>query len=799
MNLLKLASRRIFRKGEHSVARIISLTLGLAFGILLLSEVFYNYSYDSFYPDANRIYVVYENFKMDKSSDKLESYGRVSGAVASGLKAEVPGIEVASRINSIGSSVFYTDDLKSYKADFSLADEFLFDILPRPVIVGNPKEILKTPMNCMVSGKIADEMGGNVVGKVIELKEYPNKKVTIAGVFQTLPENTNYHYDILVSMVSTGQFTWDGTNNWLGNDRYYTCVKLAPGIEPESLMPAVRKMQEKYQDIIKLEQEQKGLVLKYSFNPIKEIHANDVKDMIIILCTIAFAVLFVSLLNYILLTLSSLINRAKTSAIYKCCGAEARNLQYLIFSETSLLFLVSLAVAALLILVIKPIAEAQMGHQLSSVLNPYVLWPLLLLMVLLVLCLGYLPGRFFSRIPVATAFREYRQKRSKWKQVLLSFQFIGASFILTVLVFVTLQYNKMRHADHGYRTQDVYFGLTSGMNGNKISTLLNKLKTMPELEIVGLGFCIPTEGASGNNVLLPDQAKELFNIADFYWIDENYLKVLNIPVIEGNDFSSGSTVPYNILISHKGEQMLMMNTSWNDGILGKQITITEHGTATIQGVFPDFTIQSMANPDTRPSVFFYLPQEKIEELVNENPSMAFNVIMKAYDGASNGLIRKLTDVFNQQLPHQDAVIKSLEDEQLNCYQAERGFRNALMAGNFIILLISAIGLLGYTTNEATRRSKELAIRRISGANLSDILKMFVLDLEYMAIPAVMIGLTGAWITTNRWMSNFAVKIPLHWGVFALCNIFVLLLVASIAVVNYTRMANRNPIEALRYE
>lgn len=82
MNTFKLAFRHIFRKGEHSAARIISLAIGLAFGILLLAEVFYYYSYDSFYPDANRIYVVHENFRPDKSSEKLMSYPRVSGAIA---------------------------------------------------------------------------------------------------------------------------------------------------------------------------------------------------------------------------------------------------------------------------------------------------------------------------------------------------------------------------------------------------------------------------------------------------------------------------------------------------------------------------------------------------------------------------------------------------------------------------------------------------------------------------------------------------------------------------------------------
>jgi len=799
MNFLKLAFRRLFRKGEHAFTRIISLAAGLAFGLLLLSEVLYYYSYDSFYPDSDRIYVVHENFKMDQSSDKLESHPRVSGAIAPGLQAEVPGIEAATRLNSLGDHVVYTEDLNSYDANISLADEHLFDVLPIPMVSGNPKEILKSPMTCMVSQELADNMGGNVVGKVISIKNYPDKELTIGGVFETLPENTNYTYDVLVSMVSTEQFTWDGTNNWMGNDRYYACVKLNPGVKPADLVPAVRAMQVKHQDIEKLEEEYQGIVLQYSFEPIKQIHVNNVKDMIIILATIALAVLFVSLMNYILLTMGTLVTRAKSSAIHKTCGAETKNLQQMIFSETIVLFGISIVGALLMIWALKPIAEAQWGHSLVSLLNPYVIVPLVSLLVLLVFVTSYFPGRFFSRIPVATAFRDYKQKRGRWKLVLLSFQFVGATFILTVLVIVTLQYNNMKNADHGYVAKGVYYGSTQGMDGNKIATVLHELRSMPEVESVGLGFDVPINGASGNNILSMDGKRELFNVADFYEVDANYLSILGIKVDEGDDFTSNQAVANDVLISKKGAELLKLNNGWTDGVIGKQITVTEHGSTTIRGVFPDFVVRSISDPDVRPSVFFYLPEVKFEEQKIENPSASFNIMVKAQEGAQDGLMDKITEAFNIGFPLDDAEIKSLEAEQLDAYKSEKGFRNAMLIGNFIILLVTIIGLLGYTFNESARRRKELAIRRINGATLLDILKAFISDLEFVAIPAVLLGLTGAWFTADKWMQNFAFKAPLHWGVFAACSFFILILVALIAAINYTRTANQNPVDALRQE
>lgn len=799
MNSLKMAWRKLFRKGEHSLTRIISLIAGLAFGMLLLSEVFYSYSFDSFYPDANRIYAVRENFKSDKSSEKISTYGTVSGAIAPGLKAEVPGIEAASRLNSIGASVFYTDDKKSYKGEFSFSDENVFDVLPRPVIYGNPKEILKTPMNCMVSDKIAGMMGGNVIGRIIELKEYPNKTLTIAGIFKALPENTNYKYDVLISMVSTSQFMHDGTNNWIGNDRYYVCVKLEPGIDPETLAPAVRKMQEVHQDIIHLESIQNGMVLKYSFTPVRKIHVEDAKDMIIILSAIAFAVLLVSLLNYILLTLSALVSRAKTAAVYKTYGAQSVNLQLMIFLETSLLFIISISGAFMIITIVQPLIEAQIGHRLSSALNPVVIWPLFTLMLVLLVIISYLPGRIFTSIPVSSVFHNYQHKGNKWKLALLTIQFAGATFILTMLIIVILQYNKLMNADHGYRTENVYFGSSSGMPGNKLSTVLNELKAMPQIETVGLGFCIPTEGASGNNVSLPGAEKELFNIADFYWIDESYLSILNIKVSEGSNFSSESCVPNDFLISRKGADMLIIDNAWKDGVIGKQITLSEHGTNTIRGIFPDFIIHSITVADQRPAMFSYLPDSKFQEMIEKNPSVSCYILVKTHEGTQADIIKKITAILNIALPHQDAIVKSLESEKTALYTTQEGFRTAMFAGNVIILLITLLGLLGYIATEASRRSKELAIRKISGARLSDILKMFIKDLEYIALPAVIAGLAGAWLGAGKWMENFVYKSPLHWEIFVLCGLFVLFFIAFISALYYIIIANRNPVEALRHE
>ena len=807
MNAIKLATRKLFRKGEHTTTRIISLAIGLAFGIILLSEVFYYYSFDSIYPDSNRIYVVNENFKSDKSSDKIETHPRVSGAIGPGLKAEVPGIELATRINSIGTSVFYSEDNNSYKGKFVLADQYLFDVLYRPMVSGVAKEILQSPMTCMVSSEIAQKMGGNVVGKIIEAKEYPGQKLTIGGVFETLPENSNFKFDIAISMLSTAKFTWDGTDNWLGNDRYYTCVKLEKGISPESLAPAVRKMQEKNQNIEELELKN-DLILKYSFEPIQKVYVNSVKDMVFILSSIAFVVLFVSIMNYMLLSVSTLVNRAKTSAIFKCYGAEKRDLHTMIFAESTLLFIISLVVAFVLILILKPLAEAQVGHSLNSTLTIYVITPILLILTVLMLIIGYFPGRIFAKIPVAAAFRNYHQKNTQWKKLLLAVQFTGASLILAVLVVVSMQYNQMKNANHGYQVENVYYGSVSGMDPHKIQMVLNELKALPQVKNVGLGFDVPINGGSGNNVISPDGEKELFNVADFYYIDENYLSILGIPIISGEEFKEGQTSENDVMISQKGASMLALNTGWNDGVIGKNIAITEHNdnnsNSKISGIFKDIIVGTIDGKDTRPSVFFYYSRETFIKTLEEYPNYSFQILIKTHSTENTAvnsinLIQKFTNIFNSAMLHNDAQVKSLAAEQESKYQAQKGFRNAIYAGSAVILLITLMGLTGYLNDEIARNRKSLAIRKINGATTNDIVRIFVMSIGKLAIPFVVIGLMGAWFLSLKWMQTFIIQIPLHWYIFALSGIFLLALTATVAIINSLKAANQNPVESLHYE
>jgi putative ABC transport system permease protein len=420
----------------------------------------------------------------------------------------------------------------------------------------------------------------------------------------------------------------------------------------------------------------------------------------------------------------------------------------------------------------------------------------------LIVFVSYFPGRVFAQTPVAEAFRSYRKKSTRWKKVLLAVQFTGAALILAMLLVVSMQYDKMKNAYHGYDAENVYYGAVSGMDAHKLQTVLNQLEALPEVERVGFGKDVPINGASGNNVLSPEGDKELFNVADYYFVDDSYFSILNIPMVSGQAFQKDETAPNSVMISQKGADLLVLNNGWTDGVVGKSVEITEHnrnGASNISGIFNDFIMESISSKDERPSVFFYMPQERFIEIFEKNPAFNFLILIKTRPGNNHNVMQKFTDIFNSAISRGEARVYSLAAEQEGEYQSERGFRNALYVGGFVILLITVIGLLGYLSDEIIRYRKNLAIRRINGATVIDVIRIFVSDISRVAIPCVVLGLTGAWFLAMKWLQNFSVQISLQWWVFILAGIAILLLTGAVAVFNSTRAALQNPVNSLRYE
>ena len=347
------------KKNSDILIKVLSLGIGLAVGIVLIAKVFFELSYDSFYKDIDRVYTINTWISMQGNE---KDYGQVSGAVPVGFMEEVPGVECGTRTTYVFNGDTYLDeDGNKLKATLVCADTCFFKVFDRPILAGNPVKILGKWGGVMVSRSFAEKLGGvqECIGKQVYNADMEGLKQPIEGVFEDFPKNGSLDYDILLSMETYGK---QSTDNWNGNDRYKGYVKLAPGVDPATLTDAIRKMQEAHQPLEQIEAQ--GTSLRYFLKPFSTLHTSDpeVKSQVILLSIVAALLILISLLNYILIVISSLVKRSKEVGVRKCYGAEGKHIYGMLTKEVLLHILLSLALAGVIIFAGRSIVENLLGR-----------------------------------------------------------------------------------------------------------------------------------------------------------------------------------------------------------------------------------------------------------------------------------------------------------------------------------------------------------------------------------------------------------------------------------------------------
>lgn len=788
MNNLKLTLRAFFKNGNANLIKILSLGIGLAMGLLLIAKVCFDVSYDGFYKDSDRIYRIKTGFDYNDGSGKKD-HGQISGAIAPGFKQFVPGVEAATRTTGLfGSDVFFTTDKKKYLGKHVLADSSFFKVFDRPILYGNPVEILSEPNSVMVSRSFADKMGGisNAIGKQLFNDEESDLMLTIKGVYEDFPENGTFHYDLMLSLTTYP--IPESIENWIGNDRYIGFVKLEKGIDPNSLKDAIRKMQEEKQPIEEVEAD--GLSLWYFLYPLTKMHTGDpqVRNMNILLSFLAFALIITALMNYILITISSLIRRIKEMAIYRCYGAKKSNICKIMFSETSLFLVLSLVIASGLILAFHKVIENLIDVSLDALFLPQTFWILAAVCVLVYFVSWLIPSILFADVPIAAAFRNYKGSKRSWKLGLLFFQFAATALLASLLYIISQQYNKMVNDNAGYDYENLIYCNIQGVPENQIINAANELKSLSNVEMVETSNTIPLDFSSGNSVYLPHIDKELFNIADQYDASVGFFEMMNFKMIEGRCPQTEKEVAVSLSFVEKMKNF----ADWGDNAVGQNVCISEHSESindvlTICGVYKDYRICSIQNEDKRPSVRFCK-----QTLDNQFLFIKINRF-------ETNTIKDLTEVLKKSMPEKDIELLAYKSQMRYLYTESHQFRISVLIGVIITLIIAIIGMIGYTNDESNRRKSEIAIRRINGATSIEILKMFAMDLMYVSIPAIIIGNIASYFVAEKWLERFSEKVQLSPLIFIISGIILLIIIIAVSVVNCIKIVNNNPADSLRSE
>ena len=777
------------RHNSDILIKVLSLGVGLAVGIVLIAKVFFELSYDSFYKDIDRVYTI-NTWYSHQGEEK--DYGQVSGAVAVGFMDEVPGVEAGTRTTYVFNGNTYLDENgNKLSGTLVCADTCFFQVFDRPILAGDPVKVLGKWGSVLVNRSFAEKMGGvqECIGKQICNADMDGLKLTIEGVFEDFPKNGSLDYDILLSMDTYGK---NSTDNWLGNDRYKGYVKLMPGVDPNTLTDAIRKMQEAHQPLERIEAQ--GTSLRYFLKPFSTLHTSDpdVKSQVILLSIVAALLILISLLNYILIVISSMVKRSKEVGVRKCYGAEGKHIYGMLTKEALLHIVLSLVLAAVIIFAGRSIVENLLGVPFQTLLVPQSIMAIAAVILLVLVISIVVPAELYQRVPVYAALKNYTENSRNWKLGLLGVQVLINVFLVVMMLIIGRQYQKVSNADTGYDYKNLYYFDMFDGDRQALTRAAQTLRSLPEVSAVAAAYNLPFEGSNGDNVYLPNDDRELFNIADQYECSPDFYDLMGIQFLEGRAPRDSS----EIVVDEKFVTKMAEFTDWSDGAVGKQVFITGHDRSsdterryfTISGVYKSYIIGNLTGVDSRPSALFY---GEIGSMSSWMPHTFFKVRPEA--------LPKIRQALEQALEGREINILSYEEQMRAAYADSKKMRNTMAIGAVFSLLIALLGLIGFIRDESLRRSKEMAVRKINGATTRDILGVFAVDILKLSGVMAVIACIAAFFVAHKWLEQFAEKVSLNPLYFIGGALLVLLIVLGVVVLNCLRIARANPVESLKNE
>lgn len=768
MKQLYYTIQTLLRGRGSNVIKVISLTLGLLVGILLFARVAFELNYDSYYSEPENLCITLRTGISDgiKKEPNIDNYGKLAEAIRENFPDEV---EDATVLDLFSQSPLYHEGKKMEHVILATSKSHVFSTLGIKVLLGDVSQLDRVDV-IFISRSLARRLfaDANPIGKTINIEiDYP---LTVQGVFEDIPENTEFHFDGVYSFDTRSKQYGSERGGWGYDSSYHCMVRFRHPDEREKVEVRMPEMLKKYIH------NYKGQSEEYSFMTPSQYHLQkpESRKIVMILSILGFAILLVAGMNNVLISVSSLAQRAKSVGIHKCNGASDGHIYRMFLYESALLILLSLLFVTVLLFTFKLEIEDLSGASLKALFTWQTLWVPILVSLILFLVIGLFPGKLFAAIPVTQVFHRFIAHRFVWKRSLLFIQFTGIAFILGLLMVILLQYHQVMTRDMGYKVDNLAVGWSPYREIDKMDGILRGLPIVEE-------FCNASTIIYGGYMGQPytdAHGKEFMGRIEF--VDEHYVPVMGLQIIKGGNIQQDKEILIN--------EEMVRQIGWTDSPIGKNLEDGKNNFGTIVGVVKDYVVQSA-----------YMPQAPVALMSNlewMNVLNKRNIILKEPFGEN---LAKINTLMKEAFPTVDIVFRSARQEIDKQYQEVRRFRNVVIIASIAILLIALMGLFGFVNDEIQRRSKEIAIRKVNGAEVPDILRLVSGNIFWTALSAVLVGIVFAYIVSNKWLEQFSDRVSVNGGHFLVVIIIILLLIMGSVIGRSWNVANENPVNSIKNE
>ncbi|OQP45170.1 hypothetical protein A4H97_33015 [Niastella yeongjuensis] len=796
-NYFITAWRNLRRYSIFSFINISGLALSFAAVWLIALFVAHEVSYDRYHENSGRIYRIVSHGKW--GTEKFDITG-TSGLTAAAMKKDFPEVEDAVRIYAEGGGILSYEDKTIKEGNIYLSDPSFFTTFTWHFLAGSATALEK-PNSIVLTRSLAAKMFPDPTSALNKMVKLDKDLLTVTGVIDDVPDNSHLTFQAIRPIPPGFKADW----NVLEAYTYILLKKNAAVDRLRAKMPAF---------VIKyLSTNAASIQYTLELQPLTSIHLqshlayelsdnHDIKYTYVI-SIVGLLVLLIALINYINITTARATVRLREVAVRKIIGSDGKNLIGLFLTESFITILCSAAISLLLVIVTMPLFNYVTGKQLS-------IWQFGIpqtLLCIFAFCFvtgfigGWYPAFFLSRFKTIPALKNQLgdvKGQTIFRKSLVLFQFAITVVMITTSLIIYLQLNFMKSSDLGFnKKQLLTFHLDSRSARKQADALRAALLQNPMVKSVATA----SNPIGNNNIGMTDYSIEkdgVFdnhsNLAYYITIDPDFIPAMQIKLLEGRNYSKDIASDSNSVIVNEA---FVKKQGWASA-MGKRIsrgtttksrdTTNKTIAAPIIGVVKDFHIYSL--------------QHQIGPMIMELPRESAdrdNIYARIDDRNQGQTIEYIENTFRKFDAASPFEYNFLDQNFAAQYDAEQKQGKVLLGFTILTIVISCLGLFGLITFTVGKRVKEIGIRKVLGASVQNTVLLLTKSLLQVVIISLMLAVPVSWLISNKWLEDFAYRIPLQWWMFALAGIISLIIAFATLSVQAIKAALANPAQSLRTE
>ena len=785
---IKLSVRNILRNKLNSAIIIVSLTLALGVGFIILSWASFEYSYDNFQQNKDRIYRVLDH-QTFKGQDE-QYLAQVPEYLVNTFENEIPGIESSTVLLQTGN--FWIDEgQKNIEIkDVYYSDNNLFNIFTLKFISGDPKTCLSSAGNTVITKQTATLLFGNEnpMGRII--RRDSSKAYVVSAVIDDIPINSHLNFNMLIP-IDERKSHWDIHN---GNHNASIYVLLKKGINANNLKENLRQFTNTHftrnPDKYDIQLQPLSDLHLNSGQTIWEMNKNKFdKTYVAILVLIAFLLLAISSINFFNLTMAGLSRRKTEIGIKKITGSGRGQIIKQFLFENFILAGLACLLAIVVVIYSYPFIKQNFftGYEFSDIFNVRAIALCLGIVLAIVLVTGLFPSISYSSLsPVSMLSGKISKKlnRKSFNQTLVVSQLAVTIFLIIATLGISKQMRYIRNKDLGVKTDQVVLLPTNGTIRDNYGVLKEELLKNPGILNVTASNRVVGEDFWRNTIKFEGQDPESRYSIPFLITDYNFTNFYKINILKGRTFSKEFT-------SDQEGQSYLINESlarelgYNDPI-GKKMRFTHTQMGEIIGVVKDFHFESLHKP-IEPMAFYVSEKELYEISVKVNPLAIERTLT---------YIEKIWKSFR---PDRPFTYQFLDEQFARLYANDTKTTKLVILFTILSIILSSLGLFGLVTYVSGQKTKEIGVRKVNGARIAEIMSMLNKSYVISGMIGFIIACPVGWFAMHKWLQNFAYKTELSWWVFAAAGLMSLVIALLTVSVQSYKAAVKNPAESLKYE